>query len=189
MKRYLSLFFTFLKLGAFTFGGGYAMIALMEHLLIEQKGWLTREEFLDMVAISESTPGPVAINSATWLGYRMGGVAGAALATFAVVLPSFVIIYIISLFLDRFLSLSLVAAAFRGVQIGVIYLIGTAGLKLWKDLERSAFSVAVFTATLLAMLAFSLFSVSFSTVFYILAAGAAGLCAYGVQRLRGRRPK
>ena len=98
MRRMLTLFLTFLKIGAFTFGGGYAMIALLENEFVEKKGWLDRDEFLDMAAIAESTPGPVAVNSATYLGYKIGGVAGAALSTLAVCLPSFVIIYVISLF-------------------------------------------------------------------------------------------
>lgn len=186
MKCLLSLFLTFLKLGAFTFGGGYAMLAMMEELFIERKRWLTREEFLDMVALAESTPGPVAVNSATYLGYRRGGVAGAAVATFAVVLPSFVIIYVISLFLDRFLSLRLVAAAFRGVQVCVIYLIASAGLRLCRGLERSVFSIAVFATVIVGMLTCACLSLSFSSIFYILAAGMAGLTLYGVRSLRKR---
>lgn len=116
MKCLLSLFLTFLKLGAFTFGGGYAMLAMMEELFIERKRWLTREEFLDMVALAESTPGPVAVNSATYLGYRRGGVAGAAVATFAVVLPSFVIILVIAALLKNLMRYAGVQAFLRGVQ-------------------------------------------------------------------------
>lgn len=116
MKCLLSLFLTFLKLGAFTFGGGYAMLAMMEELFIERKRWLTREEFLDMVALAESTPGPVAVNSATYLGYRCGGVAGAAVATFAVVLPSFVIILVIAALLKNLMRYAGVQAFLRGVQ-------------------------------------------------------------------------
>ena len=132
-----TLFLTFLKIGAFTFGGGYAMVALLETEFVEKHGWLTQEEFLDMTAIAESTPGPMAVNSATYLGYRLGGFAGAAVSTAAVVLPSFLIIYVISLFFDQFLSLSLVARAFRGIQVCVIYLIGSAGVKLYRNLKPS----------------------------------------------------
>ena len=117
MKKLIQLFLTFLKIGAFTFGGGYAMIALLENEFIEKKKWIDREEFLNMVAVAESTPGPVAVNSATYLGYRVGGVAGAALSTLAVSIPSFVIIYLISLFFDKFLSLTYVAYAFKGIQV------------------------------------------------------------------------
>ena len=114
MSKTGELFGTFFKIGAFTFGGGYAMVALLEHEFVEKKRWLTREEFLDMVAIAESTPGPVAVNSATYIGYKLAGVAGAAASTLAVCLPSFAVIYLISLFFDRFLQLTVVyAKAFR----------------------------------------------------------------------------
>ena len=103
MKKTRDLFWTFLKIGAFTFGGGYAMVALLEREFVEDKQWLSREEFLDMVAIAESTPGPVAVNSATYVGYKIEGVEGAAASTLAVCLPSFVVIYLISLVFDRFL--------------------------------------------------------------------------------------
>ena len=178
------LFFTFLKIGAFTFGGGYAMIVLLETEFIDRKKWMTREEFLDMVAIAESTPGPVAINSATYIGYKVAGVAGAALATLAVSLPSFGIIYLISLFFERFLALEWVARAFRGIQVCVVYLVLSAGLKMLKNLKKDAFSRAVLAAVLLAMVSCSVLAVSFSSIFYILLSGAAGLAVYGVQQLR-----
>ena len=127
MKKTRDLFWTFLKIGAFTFGGGYAMVALLEREFVEDKQWLSREEFLDMVAIAESTPGPVAVNSATYVGYKIEGAEGAAASTLAVCLPSFVVIYLISLVFDRFLQLSAVASAFRGIQVCVIYLILSAG--------------------------------------------------------------
>ncbi len=180
------LFFTFLKIGAFTFGGGYAMIALLETEFIDRRKWMTREEFLDMVAIAESTPGPVAINSATYIGYKVAGVAGAALATLAVSLPSFIIIYLISLFFDRFLALEWVARAFRGIQVCVVYLILTAGLDMLKSLRRDALSLVIFFCVLAVMTAFSIFSVGFSSIFYILISGLVGLTAYSLRRLSGK---
>ena len=176
------LFFTFLKIGAFTFGGGYAMIALLETEFIDRKKWMTREEFLDMVAIAESTPGPVAINSATYIGYKVAGVAGAALATLAVSLPSFGI----SLFFERFLALEWVARAFRGIQVCVVYLILTAGLDMLKSLRRDALSLVIFFCVLAVMTAFSIFSVGFSSIFYILISGLVGLTAYSLRRLSGK---
>ena len=134
MSKTGELFGTFFKIGAFSFGGGYAMVALLEHEFVEEKRWLTREEFLDMVAIAESTPGPVAVNSATYIGYKLAGVAGAAASTLAVCLPSFAVIYLISLFFDRFLQLTVVANAFKGIQACVIYLILSAGVKMLKNL-------------------------------------------------------
>ena len=151
MKKVSTLFWTFLKIGAFTFGGGYAMVALLEHEFVEEKQWVSREEFLDMVAIAESTPGPVAVNSATYIGYKIDGTAGAAASTVAVCIPSFVVIYCISLFFDRFLSLTVVAHAFRGIQVCVIYLILSAGLKMLRQLERNAFNVCILAAVIAAM--------------------------------------
>mgnify|MGYP000638809010 CR=1 FL=1 len=114
MSKTGELFGTFFKIGAFTFGGGYAMVALLEHEFVEKKRWLTREEFLDMVAIAESTPGPVAVNSATYIGYKLAGVAGAAASTLAVCLPSFAVIYLISLFFDRFFAADGGGQCFQG---------------------------------------------------------------------------
>ena len=162
-----NLFFTFLKIGTFTFGGGYAMAALLEHEFVEKKKWISKEEFMDMVAIAESTPGPVAINSATFIGYKTEGVLGALLATVAVSIPSFVIIYLISLVFDRFLSLIYVAYAFKGIQVGVVYLIFSAGIKMAKGLKKDIFSRLILAAVFLLMTFFTLTSVSFSSVFYI----------------------
>ena len=115
-KSLETLFFTFFKIGLFTFGGGYAMIALLEEEFIQRRRWLDKDEFLDMTAIAESTPGPVAINSATYLGYKLAGVPGAATATVAVCLPSFLIIYAISLFFEQFTQLTVIANAFKGLR-------------------------------------------------------------------------
>ena len=182
-NKLTQLFFTFLKIGAFTFGGGYAMIALLEHEFIEKKKWMDKDEFLNMVAVAESTPGPVAINSATYLGYRVGGAVGAALSTLAVSIPSFVIIYIISLFFDRFLSLTYVAYAFKGIQVCVVYLIASAGVKMLRGLEKNVLSCVIMAVVLGVMTAFSITAVSFSSIFYILISGAVGWLVYMLGRL------
>lgn len=187
MSKTKELFWTFFKIGAFTFGGGYAMVALLQNEFVEEKKWVTKEEFLDMVAIAESTPGPVAVNSATYIGYKIegaAGAAGAAASTVAVCLPSFAVIYLISLFFDQFLRLSVVASAFHGIQVCVIYLILSAGLKMLKQLERSAFNIVILTTVAAAMVGCSIAAVSFSSIFYILFSGAAGLLVYAVQQLR-----
>lgn len=173
-----------LKIGLFTFGGGYAMIALLENEFVTKKKWIGKDEFLDMIAIAESTPGPAAVNSATYLGYRVGGFPGAFLGTLAVCIPSFIIIYVISLFFDAFLSIKYVGYAFRGVQACVIYLIASAGLKLFREMKKDVLSMVLCGASLVCMVAFSLFAVSFSSVFYILIAGAVGVFVYLVGRLR-----
>lgn len=175
MKKVSALFWTFLKIGAFTFGGGYAMIALLEHEFVEEKKWLTREEFLDMTAIAESTPGPMAVNSATYIGYKIDGTPGAVASTAAVCLPSFVVIYLISLFFDAFLQLTVVANAFRGIQVCVVYLILSAGMKMFRNLEKTAFNLGILSVVLAAMVGGSLAAVSFSSLYYILLSGAAGV--------------
>ena len=184
MKKYLNLFFTMLKIGLFTFGGGYAMIALLENEFIEKKKYIEKDEFLDMVAIAESTPGPIAINAATYLGYKQLGFFGSLLATLGVVLPSFVIIFVISLFFDVFLSFTLVEYAFRGIQVCVIYLIFSAGLKMFKSMKKTAFSITIVLAVMLCMILFSLFAVKFSTILYILICGCIGLFAYFLKAMK-----
>lgn len=187
--KYLKLFFIMLKIGLFTFGGGYAMIALLENELVSKRKWLGSEEFADMVAVAESTPGPVAINSATYIGFKMGGVLGSAVATTAVCIPSFAIIYAISLFFNAFLEIKWVAAAFAGIRVCVVFLIFTAGVKMLIKMKKSLFNIIIFTATFLCMLLFSLFAISFSSVFYILISGALGLTVYLVKLAKDRSKK
>lgn len=177
-----TLFFTFFKIGLFTFGGGYAMIALLEEEFIQRRKWLDKDEFLDMTAIAESTPGPVAINSATYLGYKLAKVPGAATATVAVCLPSFLIIYAISLFFEQFTQLTLIANAFKGIQVCVIYLIFSAGVRMLKSLDKSPFATGVLAAVMLAMVGLSLAGVSVSSILLILLSGAAGVAAWLIGR-------
>lgn len=186
-NRLLSLFLTFLKIGAFTFGGGYAMIALLESELVSKKKWIGKEEFLNVAAIAESTPGPMAVNSATYIGYQIAGFWGAALATTAVCIPSFVIIYLISLFFNQFLALEYVGYAFRGIQAGVIYLILSAAWRMLKEVERKALPMLLFIGTAAAMIFLTVFAVDFSSVYYILICGVIGLAAYGVRRAATRK--
>ena len=177
-----TLFFTFFKIGLFTFGGGYAMIALLEEEFIQRRKWLDKDEFLDMTAIAESTPGPVAINSATYLGYKLAKVPGAATATVAVCLPSFLIIYAISLFFEQFTQLTVIANAFKGIQVCVIYLIFSAGVRMLKALDKSLFAIGVFAAVMLVMVGLSLAGVSVSSILLILLSGAAGVAAWLIGR-------
>jgi len=187
LPKLLQLFLSFLKIGAFTFGGGYAMIALLENEFVSRKKWLDKTEFLDILAVSESTPGPIAVNTATYIGYKVAGIWGSLLSTLAVCLPSFVIIFVISLFFDKFLELTWVGYAFRGIQVAVVYLIASAGVKIFKGLEKKPFPIILFCLVFGAYVALSVLAVRFSTVFYILICGALGLCLYGVQTLRARR--
>lgn len=182
VKSLGTLFFTFFKIGLFTFGGGYAMIALLEEEFIQRRKWLDKDEFLDMAAIAESTPGPVAINSATYLGYKLAKIPGAATATVAVCLPSFLIIYAISLFFEQFTQLTVIANAFKGIQVCVIYLIFSAGVRMLKALDKSPFATGVLAAVMLVMVGLSLAGVSVSSILLILLSGAAGVAAWLIGR-------
>lgn len=179
-----TLFLTMLKIGAFTFGGGYAMIAIIESELSSKRGWIGKDEFLDMVAIAESTPGPVAVNMATFVGYKLGGVLGSCIATAGVVLPAFIIMFTIALFFDAFLSLKYVGYAFKGIQACVVYLILSAGLKMLKSMKKNAFNLTIIIAVTAAMLCFSLFSVNFSSIYLILICGCVGIAAYLISRVK-----
>lgn len=186
-KTILELFLTLFKIGLFTFGGGYAMLALLESELVEKKKWIEKDEFLDMVAIAESTPGPIAINSATYVGYKKAGVLGSAAATLGVSLPSFIIIFVISLFLDAFLSFTLVSYAFRGIQACVVYLILSAGVKMLRGMKKNAMSIAIMCTVLVCMVAFSLFTVKFTSILYIIVAGLIGLSVYAAGKIKKGR--
>ena len=184
IKGYLWLFLTMLKIGLFTFGGGYAMIALLENEFVEKKKWLEKDEFLNVTAIAESTPGPIAINAATYMGYKNAGIIGSIIATLGICIPSFVIIYAISLFFDAFLSLTLVEYAFKGIQICVVYLILTAGLKMLEQMKKTVFNMIIILVTLVCIVVFSLFAVKFSTIFYILISGICGVVVYLLGKIR-----
>ncbi|HBR25334.1 MAG TPA: chromate transporter, partial [Firmicutes bacterium] len=133
MTLLLRLFLSFMEIGMFTFGGGYAMLPLIQREIIDVNGWLTMEQFLDIVAVAEMTPGPIAINSATFVGYRVAGVLGSLVATFGVVLPSFVIVLIIAALFKRFKYLASVQAASKGIRSAVVALIALAVWSFGKE--------------------------------------------------------
>ncbi|MCD7729307.1 MAG: chromate transporter [Clostridia bacterium] len=175
-----------LKIGLFTFGGGYAMLALLENEFVSKKQWIEKDEFTNMVAIAESTPGPIAINSSTYIGYKVAGFSGALSATIAVCIPSFIIIYVISIFFDAFLSFTYVAYAFKGIQICVIYMIISAGIRMLKTIKKKPFDIILLVATVVLMVLFSVFAINFSAVFFILIGGAIGLFVYFIGVIRNR---
>lgn len=189
IKTLFSLFLTMFKIGLFTFGGGYAMIAVIEKELVERKKWIKQEEFIDLIAIAESSPGPLAINSATYIGYKICGFFGSLFATLGVVLPSFIIIFVISLFFNQFLSLQYVEYAFRGIQACVAFLILSAGIKMLKHLQKNALNLCLVTATILVMIILSLFAIDFSTIILILIGGCIGLSIFLVKYLNERFSK
>ena len=148
----LELFLTFAKIGLFTFGGGYAMISLIEDICVEKKQWITHDQMMTVAVVAESTPGPIAINCATYVGYLRNGFRGSVAATFGVILPSFVIIYVISMFLDNFLEITVIASAFKGIKLAVGLLILNAGLNMLKKMKKTAFSVTVLVCAVAVML-------------------------------------
>ena len=170
LLKAISLFTVFFKIGLFTFGGGYAMIPIIEREIADKKHWIKNEEILDIFAISESTPGPIAINSATFVGFRVAGVLGAACATLGVVIPSFTIIFIISFVLDKFKSLKSVEYAFFGIKSGVIALIIRALYTMAKKCPKNIIS-AVIAAAVFAVAVF--FDVNLFLI--IVCAAAVGL--------------
>ena len=165
------LFFTFMKIGLFTFGGGYAMIALIEDICVEKKKWITHDEMMQVTVVAESTPGPIAINCATYVGYLRGGFRGSVMATLGVVIPSFLIIFAISSFLDNFLEITWVASAFRGIRLAVGLLILNAGLNMLKKMKKTPLSLSIFSGALALMLLSALLSRNLSSLALMCLAG------------------
>ncbi len=172
------LFLTFMKIGLFTFGGGYAMISIIENICVEKNKWITNDEMMNVTIIAESTPGPIAINCATFVGYRQAGLIGAAAATLGVTIPSFVIIFAISLFLDNFLEIAVIAHAFNGIKIGVGVLIVEAAAKMMKNMKRQWLPSVIMAASFTAMLLINLFSWSFSSISLMLIAAVVSLSIF-----------
>ncbi len=165
------------------------MIALLENEFVIKRKWINNDEFTDMVAIAESTPGPIAINAATYIGFKMGGVLGSILCTVAVCIPSFLIIYLISLFFNVFIGIQWVAAAFKGIQICVIFLILSAGIKMLIKIKKTVFNIIAMVATVVSMVLLSVFAVDFSSIFYILISGVLGLSIYLIKLLISKKRK
>ncbi len=173
MGTLIKLFISFLKIGAFSFGGGYAMLPLIEEEIIHTHGWLTATEFIDVLAISEMTPGPIAINSATFLGYRVGGVLGSMTATFAVVLPSFIVMSLIFHFITKFKDSPYVDWIFKGIRPVVLGLIAAAAVSVGKsafvDIKAVIISIVIFV-----LVTFK----KFNPILAIILAGALGVLLY-----------
>jgi len=179
VKKLLSLFVTFFKIGAFTFGGGYAMIPLIQKEVAENKKWITDKEILDVVAIAESTPGPIAINSATFVGYKVCGFWGAFFSTLGVVVPSFVIILLISFVLREFAEYRAVKYAFMGIRAGVLALVLKALISMYKQCPKNLVS---YVLAGLAFLIVTIFDIN--VLFVIIGCGVAGLITSLVAKRR-----
>ena len=186
-KRVFGLMWTFMTIGLFTFGGGYAMIPLIDDICVGRKKWITHDEMMDITVIAESTPGPIAVTCATYVGYMQAGLAGAAAATVGVVIPSLVIIYLVSLFLDRLLTIRAVASAFKGIKLAVGVLIADTAFNMIKKMKKEPLAIVILCLSAAVMLAVNIFALRFSSIALELIAAAVSLAAYAVRRLIERR--
>ena len=180
------LFLTFAKIGLFTFGGGYAMISLIENSCVEKKGWITHDEMMNVTVIAESTPGPIAINCATFVGYKQKGMIGAIAATIGMVLPSFSIIFLISMFLDNFLEIAWIAHAFMGVKIAVGILILDAAIKMIRKMQKKPIPLTIVACAFLAMLLIDIFALHVSSITLMLIAAVISLAIFLTRRNTGK---
>ena len=178
MNILLDLFLTFAKIGLFTFGGGYAMIAMIENNCVEQKKWITHDEMMNITVIAESTPGPIAINCATFTGYKKAGLIGALMATLGMIIPSFMIIYLISMFLDNFLELTIIANAFKGIKIAVGFLILDAAITMIKKMHKKKLPRTIMACSCIVMLCINIFAWKFSSISLMLVAAAVSLTIF-----------
>ena len=185
MSQLAELFFTFAKIGLFTFGGGYAMLSLIDRTCVEEKAWITHDEMMDITVIAESTPGPIAINCATYVGLKKKGLAGAIAATVGVVLPSFLIILLISFFLDRFLEIRWVANAFAGIKLAVGILIVDAAVRMIRKSGKMPLTTVILTISFAAMMAIDVLALRISTIALLMIAAAVGLAACFAARRGG----
>lgn len=184
---WIELFLTFAKIGLFTFGGGYAMISLIQDICVEKKKWITDDELMNITVIAESTPGPIAINCATYVGYKQGKLVGAIAATLGMILPSFVIIYVISRFLDRFLEISWVANAFKGIKVAVGILIIDAAVKMLHKMKKKQMQIIIVACSTALMILISEFSLRISSMILMLAATLIGIIIFIIKENAGRR--
>ncbi len=178
MNILLDLFLTFAKIGVFTFGGGYAMISMIEHNCVEKKQWITHDEMMNVTVIAESTPGPIAINCATFTGYKKAGFVGSIMATLGMALPSFIIIFIISMFLDNFLEFALIANAFKGIKIAVGILILDAAITMIKKMQKKKLPRTIMICSAVVMLCINTFALNFSSIALMLIAALVSLSIF-----------
>lgn len=181
-KRILALFTTFFKIGAFTFGGGYAMIPLIQREIAENRKWITNDDILDVIAIAESTPGPIAINSATFVGYKVAGFWGSFFATLGIVIPSLVIITVIAFFLEKFRHIQAVNFAFNGIRAGVLVLILKALVSMYKQCPKNIIAYIIMA---LAFIASAILDIN--VLIIIIACAVIGLASYNIMTRRAQK--
>lgn len=192
MRILMELFFTFAKIGLFTFGGGYAMISMIESNCVEKKAWITHDEMMDVTVIAESTPGPIAINCATFTGYKKAGFLGALVATLGMVVPSFVVIFLIAMFLDNFLEITIVANAFKGIKVGVGLLILDAAITMINKMQKKKLSRLIMICSCVTMLCTNAFAWKLSSISLMIIAAIISLLVFvlrGTQEQKGGAKK
>ena len=183
----LNLLLTFMKIGLFTFGGGYAMISMIEDICVSRKQWITHEEMMEVTVIAESTPGPIAINCATFVGYQQAGIYGAIAATLGIVLPSFAVIYGISVFWDNFLEVTIIAHAFKGIKIAVGILIADVGITMIQKMPKALFPRTIMFCSFAAMLLVNIFSWKLSSISLMLITAIISLAVFTVKGTPGQK--
>ncbi len=179
LKEYVTLFLTFFKIGAFTFGGGYAMIPLIQKEVVDNHKWVTADDILEVIAIAESTPGPIAVNAATFVGYKFGGFWGAFSATLGVVLPSFLIIALLSSLISRFQDYKVVQYAFYGIRAGVLALIVKAMINMYRKCPKSPVSYFIFAFSFVMVALLNI-----KAIYVLIACALIGLAASFVAKRR-----
>ena len=178
MSVLIELFMTFAKIGLFTFGGGYAMLSIIEDICVEKKNWITHDEMMNITVIAESTPGPIAINCATYVGYKKGKLPGAILATLGVAVPSFVIIFVISMFLEGFLEIAWIAHAFQGIKLAVGILILDAALKMIRKMPKKRLQIGILIAAFTVILLINVLNLHLSSVVVMITAALASVAFF-----------
>ena len=175
MKELFDLFWTFCKIGALTFGGGYAMLPIIQREIVENKKWSTEKEILDYYAVGQCTPGVIAVNTATFIGYKLRGITGGIIATIGVVFPSLIIILTIASFLQNFADMAILQSAFAGIRVAVVALIITTVIKLLKS------SVKDYLGSIIAIITFIISAfIGLSPVYVVIAAGLTGFISKSI---------
>lgn len=189
MNIFLDLFLSFLKIGSFTFGGGYAMISFLNHECVNKKNWITSEELIDITVVAESTPGPIAINCATYTGYKKGGILGAIIATIGIILPSFLIILFISHFFEQILQYSIIATAFKGIRLAISILITQAGINMMKKMMKKTSNKTISITFVIVFFALvfiaNLLNVRISSIYLVIISGLLGIFIYSLPKEKG----
>ncbi len=182
MKQIMELFLAFSRIGALTFGGGYAMLSLLDYECVVKRNWLTEDELMEITVIAESTPGPIAINCATYTGYKLAGMGGAVSATVGMVFPSFVLLFAISVFFEQMLVVEIIEKAFRGIRIGVSILIIQAAVRMIRKMVKKSpdkkLQICIAIFFFLAVFLMNIAGVHISTIYLILCGGLCGLVLF-----------